>query len=255
MHVWDPSQYLRFGDERLRPALDLLARVQLTAPTTVYDLGCGTGTSTVILKERWPEAEVIGINSSASMLDSARKLDREITWQEGDLTTWEPDAPCDLLFSNAVFHWLDDHETLFQRFMSGLRPGGVLAVQMPGNFSVPTHTAIVETVLDGPWRGRLEPHLREWPVQDLSGYYDLLRLHSTSIDFWETTYAHVLEGDDPGVEWIKGSALRPLLDLLDEAEEPAFLKAYGARVGQAYPRRSDGKTVMPFKRLLFVAVR
>ncbi len=255
MHVWDPSQYLRFGDERLRPALDLLSRVQLTAPTIIYDLGCGAGTSTVVLKERWPEAEVTGIDSSASMLDRARALDVEITWREDDLTTWEPDAPCDLLFSNAVFHWLDDHEALFQRLVSGLGPGGVLAVQMPGNYSAPTHTAIAETVQEGPWRECLEPHLREWPVHDLSGYYDLLTSHTTSVDLWETTYAHVLEGDHPVVEWLKGSALRPLLDLLDEAEEQAFLKAYGARAGQAYPRRQDGKTVMPFKRLFFVAVR
>lgn len=255
MHVWDPSQYLRFGGERLRPAFDLLSRVQLTAPSVVYDLGCGAGTSTVILKERWPEAEVIGIDSSASMLDRARALDVEITWREGDLTTWEPDAPCDLLFSNAVFQWLDDHNEIFTRLMRGLRPGGVLAVQMPSNYSAPTHTSIVETVMEGPWREQLEPHLREWPVRDLSSYYDLLMPHSTSIDLWETTYAHVLEGDDPVVEWLKGSALRPLLDLLSEAEEPPFVEAYGARVGQAYPRRKDGKTVMPFKRLLFVAVR
>lgn len=255
MHVWDPSQYLRFGDERLRPALDLLSRVQLAAPAVVYDLGCGSGTSTVILKERWPEAEVIGIDSSASMLDRARALDVEITWLEGDLTSWEPDAPCDLLFSNAVYQWLDGHEALFQRLVNGLRPGGVLAVQMPNNYAAPTHTSIAETVREGPWRERLEPHLREWPVGDIFSYYDLLTPHTTSVDFWETTYAHVLEGDDPVVEWLKGSALRPLLDLLEGAEEPAFLKTYGAKVGQAYPRRSDGKTVMAFKRLFFVAVR
>jgi trans-aconitate 2-methyltransferase len=255
MHVWDPSQYLRFGDERLRPALDLLSRVQLAAPAVVYDLGCGSGTSTVILKERWPGAEVIGIDSSTSMLDRARALDVEISWREGDLTIWEPDAPCDLLFSNAVFQWLDNHEMIFQRLLSSLRPGGVLAVQMPGNYSASTHTAITETAREGPWSDRLEPRLRESPTHDLSIYYDILRSHTTSIDLWETTYAHVLEGDDPVVEWFKGSALRPLLDLLEEAEELAFLKAYGARVGQAYPRRSDGKTVMLFKRLFFVAVK
>jgi trans-aconitate 2-methyltransferase len=255
MHVWDPSQYLRFGDDRLRPALDLLSRVQLNAPTVVYDLGCGSGTSTVILKERWPEAEVIGIDSSASMLDRARALDVDIAWREGDLTTWEPDAPCELLFSNAVFQWLDDHGPIFQRLLNGLRPGGILAVQMPGNYSAPTHTAIAETAREGLWREKLDPELREFPVHDLSIYYDILRPHATSIDLWETTYTHVLEGDNPVVEWFKGSALRPLLDLLDEAEESAFLEAYGARIAQAYPRSSDGKTVMPFKRLFFVAVK
>ena len=255
MHIWNPSQYLRFGNERLRPALDLLSRIQVAAPSVIYDLGCGAGTATVLLKERWPGAEVTGVDSSAAMLDRARALAQEITWRESDLSTWDPDAPCDLLFSNAAFQWLDDHEVLFPRLLGGLKSGGVLAVQMPNNFPSPTRTAIAETVREGPWRERLEPHLRKSPVRNASFYYDVLSPHTASLDLWETTYSHVLEGEDPVVEWSKGSGLRPLLELLGDSEGQSFLEALSARVGQSYPRRGDGKTVMPFKRLFFVAVR
>ena len=166
MPIWDPTQYLRFGDERLRPALDLLTRIPLEAPSVVYDLGCGPGTVTVLLKERWPESRITGVDSSAAMLQRARDLDASIAWREGDLSTWEPDTPADLLFSNAAMHWLDGHEALFSRLLAGLKPGGVLAVQMPNNFAAPSHTAIAETIRAGPWRNRLEPHLRESPVLD-----------------------------------------------------------------------------------------
>ena len=255
MPIWDPTQYLRFGDERLRPALDLLTRIPLEAPNVVYDLGCGPGTVTLLLKERWPEARITGVDSSATMLQRARELDASIAWREGDLSTWEPDTPADLLFSNAVMHWLDGHEALFPRLLAGLKPGGVLAVQMPNNFAAPSHTAIAETIRAGPWRNRLEPHLRESPVLDPSVYYNALRPQTTSLDLWETTYFHVLEGENPVVEWTKGSALRPFLDRLEEAESQAFLEAYGARIRQAYPRLNDGKTALPFKRLFFIAVK
>ena len=255
MPIWDPTQYLRFGDERLRPALDLLTRIPLEVPKVIYDLGCGPGTVTVLLKERWPEAQVTGVDSSAAMLQRARALDASIAWQEGDLSTWEPDTPADLLFSNAVMHWLDGHESLFSRLLTRLKPGGVLAVQMPNNFAATTHTAIAETVRGGPWQQRLEPHLRERPVLDASVYYDILSPRTASLDLWETTYFHVLEGENPVVEWTKGSALRPFLDQLEEAEAQAFLEAYGARIREAYPQQKDGKTVLPFKRLFFIAVK
>ena len=255
MTAWNPTQYLQFGDERIRPALDLLTRISLDAPRTIYDLGCGTGAVTALLKERWPEAQVIGVDSSQAMLDRARRLETDIHWLERDLNDWEPEAPADLLYSNAVLHWLDSHETLFPRLLSGLKPGGVLAVQMPHNFSAPSHTLIAETVRNGPWREDLEPHLREQPVLTTSAYYDILSPHTVALDLWETTYTHVLQGEDPVVEWTKGSILGPLLDRLDGAEVQAFLEAYRGPIGEAYPRREDGKTVLPFKRLFIVATR
>jgi trans-aconitate 2-methyltransferase len=255
MSTWNPTQYLRFGNERLQPALDLLSRIPLEDPSTIYDLGCGTGTVTAMLQERWPGANVTGIDSSETMLERAAALDTKVAWQQQDLNDWTPEPAADFLYSNAVLHWLDDHEMLFPRLMQGLNPGGVLAVQMPGNFSAPTHTLIAETARAGHWRELLEPELREQPVLDPTAYYDILSPHATRLDFWETSYLHVLQGDDPVVEWTKGSILGPLLALLDDTDKEAFLEAYRAPISKAYIRRGDGSTLLPFRRLFLIAVK
>tara|TARA_B100001971_G_scaffold36494_1_gene31538 strand:- start:1314 stop:2081 length:768 start_codon:yes stop_codon:yes gene_type:complete len=252
---WNPAQYLRYGSERLRPALDLMSRIKVDSPNTVYDLGCGTGTITGILKERWPDADVTGVDSSASMLESTTNVESGVNWQHSDLNDWQPESPADVVYSNAALHWLDDHAQLFPRLMSALKPDGVLAVQMPENWGAPSHTSIADTVREGAWRERLAPFQREQPVADPSFYYDLVSRLSSSIDMWETTYMHILEGDDPVVEWTKSTMLRPLLDNLNEEEGAAFLKSYTEKVAKAYPHRADGKTVLPFKRLFIVAVK
>ena len=255
MANWNPGQYLRFGNERLQPVIDLIGRIPLETPGIIYDLGCGTGSGTVILKERWPGAQVTGVDSSESMLERTRSLEADVSWQHSDLNAWEPSAPADLIFSNAVFHWLDDHHTLFPRLMAMLAPGGILAVQMPQNWRAPTHRLIAETVRGGPWRGLLEPHLRQYPVLEGQEYYGLLSGQASSIDMWETIYYHILEGQDPVVEWTKGSILRPLLDLLEEPEAETFLKRYRSQIAKAYPQQPDGKTVLPFRRLFFMATK
>ncbi len=256
MPTWNPSQYLHFGEYRLRPAVDLLARVALDAPRAVYDLGCGPGNATRLLKQRWPDATITGVDGSAEMLAQARASDREITWQQADLDGWRPDAPADLLFSNATLHWLDHHERVFPNLMTCLNKGGVLAVQMPDNFAAPTHTLIADIVRDGTWRERLQPAVRPHPVLEPTAYHDILAPHAERLDIWQTIYLHVLEGEDPVVEWTKGSVLRPVLDRLQgEAETTAFLTAYREGIRRAYPRRSDGKTFLPFRRLFIIAVR
>ncbi|PKB83097.1 MAG: trans-aconitate 2-methyltransferase [SAR202 cluster bacterium Io17-Chloro-G9] len=255
MTAWNPTQYLRFGNERLQPAIDLIGRIPLESPRVIYDLGCGTGSGTLMLKERWPQAEVTGVDASHTMLERTRSLEASISWQQADLNTWEPEASPDILFSNAALHWLDHHEDLFPRLFSKLAPGGVLAVQIPHNFSAPSHTTIADTVRSGPWRDRLEPHLRERPVMEGGVYYDLLSPLSSKLDMWETTYYHVLSGNDPVVEWTKGSILTPLLPQLEEREREEFLDAYRRRVAPAYPQRKDGKTVLPFRRLFIMATK
>lgn len=255
MTDWNPAQYLRFGNERLRPALDLMARIQVNSPETVYDLGCGTGTITGILKERWPDARVTGVDSSASMLERTTDVETGVHWQHSDLNDWQPENPADVVYSNAALHWLDGHSQLFPRLMAAVKPGGVFAVQMPENFSAPSHTCIADTVREGQWRERLAPFQREQPVAEPAFYYDMLSRHSSSIDMWETIYMHILEGENPVVEWTKGTMLRPLLNNLSEEEGSAFLKSYAEKVAKAYPYRADGKTVLPFKRLFIVAVK
>jgi trans-aconitate 2-methyltransferase len=252
---WDPAQYLAFAGPRLRPALDLLARVPLAAPAVVYDLGCGAGNVTRLLAERWPSAAVAGVDGSASMLAAARAAVPAGTWVQADLGTWRAPRPADLLFSNAALHWLDDHPRLFPRLTADLAPGGVLAVQMPRNHGAPSHTEMVAAAESGPWRERLGPALRPRPVGEPAVYHDILQPHVSKLDIWETEYLHVLDGDNPVVEWTRGSALKPLLDALEEPERSAFAAEYAARIARAYPRRPDGRTLLPFRRLFIVAVR
>ena len=168
--AWDPAQYLKFAGPRLRPALDLLQRIAVEAPDVVYDLGAGAGNVTRLIAARWPEAQVVGVDSSAEMLARAAVenpgIAPGIEWQRADLASWRPSRPADVIYSNAALHWLDNHDTLLVALLDGLKPGGVLAVQMPRNFGAPSHTSITETALDGPWRPVLEPLLRPSPVAD-----------------------------------------------------------------------------------------
>jgi trans-aconitate 2-methyltransferase len=253
--VWDPGKYLEFAGPRLRPALDLLAHVPLAAPGVVFDLGCGAGNVTRLLTERWPAAAVTGIDGSAAMLAAARAAAPAAEWVEADLGAWRAPRPADLLFSNAALHWLDDHPRLFPRLIADLAPGGVLAVQMPRNHGAPSHTEMVAAAKAGPWRERLGPALRPRPVPEPAVYHDLLQPHVSRLDIWETEYLHVLDGDNPVVEWTRGSALKPLLDALEEPERSLFVAEYAARIARAYPRRPDGRTLLPFRRLFIVAVR
>jgi trans-aconitate 2-methyltransferase len=252
---WDPAQYLAFGDHRLRPALDLIQRVPRDRVRHIVDLGCGAGNVTRALRRRWPEAAVTGVDSSEAMLARARPTDADVDWQLADLVDWEPPAPVDLLFSNAALQWLDDHHRLFPRLASMIAPGGVLAVQLPRNFSEPSHTSIYETALDARWRDRLERLIRPEPTKAAEYYRDLLVPHVRSVDIWETVYLQVLDGDNPVVEWVKGSWLPPFLEALTSEERAAFETAYRRRVQAAYAPRADGKTLFPFRRLFIVAER
>ena len=253
MATWDPAQYLKFADHRLRPALDLLARIPEIGPRTLYDLGCGPGNITRLLAERWPAARVIGVDSSADMLEKARAEAPGVEFVQADLNHWSPPRPAELVFSNATMQWLNDHETLFPRLMSFVAPGGVLAVQMPRNFAAPSHTLLRETVEDAPWRDRLATLQRHDPVASPQVYHRLLAPGATSVDIWEVEYLQRLVGPNPVVEWTRGTALRPFLDALSPADREAFLADYGRRVAAAYPAEADGATLFPFRRLFIVA--
>jgi trans-aconitate 2-methyltransferase len=253
--TWDPEQYLRWSDHRLRPALDLLQRVPLERPESIVDLGCGAGNVTAVLRRRWPAARLTGVDGSASMLARARQADPGAEWRQADIGVWSPAAPVDLLFSNAALHWLDDHATLLPRLLGAVSPGGVLAVQMPRNFSEPSHTAIIAVAREGAWRDRLGPLIRPEPCKPPAFYWDLLAPRVAGLDVWETVYYQALTGENPVAEFVKGSWLKPFLDALEPAERPTFEAAYRARVARAYPPRPDGTTVFPFRRLFIVARR
>lgn len=251
---WDPTRYLRFSDERLRPGLDLLARIPDLHPRLVVDLGCGPGNLTVIAAARWPEARLVGLDSSPAMLAAARASGAAADWVRGDIADWDPPDVYDLMFSNAALHWIDDHDALFPRLAGKVAPRGVLAVQMPDNWREPTHR-IPAAILDGPdfddsnrralLRDRVESPAayRAWIGPDFD------------IDIWTTTYHHVLTGTDPVVAWITGSVLKPVLDTLEGTSRDRFLEACASELGRAYPTEPDGTTILRFRRLFIVARR
>jgi len=255
--VWNPEQYDRYQRQRRRPAEDLLAAaldaVGKRTPRRIVDLGCGGGFLAVRLAERWPSAEVTGIDSSAAMLGAAQTTAARVTWREADIGGWQPEAPVDLIISNAALHWIGDHESLFPRLLAALAPEGVLAVQMPRNFAAPSHTLLAETIAGGPWAERLADRLGPPPVHAPASYVDWLAPRAADLDLWETEYLHRLEGDDPVLEWTKGSALVPVLERLTADEAAAFQQTYGERLRVAYPRRADGTTLFAFRRLFIVA--
>lgn len=246
--TWNPAQYLKFAGSRTRAASDLLARVPLESPTAVVDLGCGPGNSTALLAARWPEAKITGVDSSQEMLASARAAMPKAAWVEGDVATYEPDGSVDLLFANAVLHWLPDHEVLLPRLMGQLAPGGVLAVQMPMNFDAPAYRLIRDlagTPTASDWRPPLTPE----------AYYRILAPHAASVDLWQTDYQQVMGGVDDILEWAKGTVLLPYLQGLGADAMASLLGRYRTGLADLYPAQPDGKVLFPFKRLFFVAVR
>jgi trans-aconitate 2-methyltransferase len=253
--VWDPQQYLKFSGHRLRPAVDLLMRVPDVPMRRIADLGAGAGNVTKLLAERWPDAAVTAVEGSAEMVAAGKKAAPAIEWLQQDLAAWRPAKAYDLVYSNAALQWLPDHAALFPSVMQHVEPGGVLAVQMPRNFTAPSHVVIGEVALHGPWREKVKHLATLTPVEPPGFYHALLAPLSQTIDIWETEYLQVLEGDNPVKEWTKGTWLTRYLDLLEGEEKAAFEAAYGERVAKAYPKNADGQTLFPFRRLFMVAQR
>jgi trans-aconitate 2-methyltransferase len=258
--AWDPAVYLKFADERLRPGFDLLARVGELPPGPIVELGAGTGVHTRAIAARWPDRAVTGIDGSEEMLAKAAATPSPIAWVKAEIASWEASEAPALIFSNATLQWLDDHRALFPRLVRQLVPGGVLAVQMPRNFDAPSHVLMRETAAEEPWRARLAPLLRHDPVARPEIYYDqLIGLASCGLDLWETEYLHVLAGaeaaESPVLAWVRGTALRPLLAPLSAEEQAELAARYDAKLKRVYPRRTNGKTLFPFRRLFMVARR
>jgi trans-aconitate 2-methyltransferase len=251
--TWNPQAYEAFADHRMRPAIDLLGRVALKSPRRIVDLGCGSGNVTLLLAQRWPRARVLGLDGSSEMLARARSRSAAIDWRETELATWQADEPFDLVYSNAALHWLPDHAALFPRLAAAVAPRGALAVQMPSNFAAPSHALIHELALEAPYRTRLEPRLRHHPVLEPGAYYELLATRFARVDIWTTEYLQLLRGENPVADWTRSTWLGGLLEALPEGMRGPFEAEYRRRVLAAYPKRDDGSTLFPFRRLFMVA--
>ena len=256
--MWDAAQYLKYSDERSRPFHDLLARVDKDNASLIVDLGCGPGNLTRTLTNRWQQATIVGVDNSPEMLEQAKPLTipGRLEFIEADIASWTPDQPIDLIVSNAVFQWVKDHNVLLARLAKILASTGTLAVQMPYHFQNPAHLVIEETKADSRWSAVLHGvGLHQQSVMPIAWYVDLLHdLGFFTVDAWQTTYIHVLTGENPVLEWFKGTALRPLLMKLDPPQEREFLEVLGERLRVAYPSRGN-VTQLPFPRLFFVATR
>ena len=257
---WAPDLYGRFSGHRRRAAVELLARVPPENPGLAFDLGCGAGDATRLIAKRWPSAVVRGIDSSPDMLARARSEGGGIEWIEADMEKWIPDLPPGLVFANASLQWIEGHEVLFPKLAGFLVPGGALAAQMPLSRGLSSHVLMRETLAScGPGGGPVgpEPLRREVSrrrVLDPADYFDLLAPLAASLDIWETEYIHVLRGEDPVFAWVRATGLRPVLGGLSRDDLSRFLDAYRPALRAAYPRRPDGSTLYPFRRLFIVAV-
>lgn len=252
--TWEPDRYLRYADDRLRPAVDLLGRIPLTHPRRIVDLGCGAGNVTRLLAERWPDADITGLDSSPEMLERARTVLPSAHFEQAGVEHWEAEEALDLLFSNAALHWVGDHESLLPRLVNALFPGGVLAVQMPGNFEAPSHRLIREMAESPEWAGRLGSG-RMGAILGMADYHRILAPLCTRLSLWETTYWQTLRGPSPVLEWLRGTTLVPYLAPLDEPVRDAFLAQLGERLDAAYPMDGDGVTLFPFRRVFLLAQR
>jgi trans-aconitate 2-methyltransferase len=274
--IWSPGRYRAYASHRARPFYELLDRIDVEAPSYVVDLGCGPGERTADLAARWPGAVVEGVDSSAQMIAEARRAERpggrpraavgasggtgaagedapSLRFSVGDLAEWVPDRPVDVIFSNAALHWVPAHRRLLPGWVEALAPGGCLAFGVPGNFDAPSHVILRELCESPSWRDLLSGTVRHDVVAEPAEYLELLTGLGCEVDAWETTYLQVLPGADPVLDWVRGTALRPVLDALaDLAAREEFLAELAARLREAYPRGPHG-TVFPFRRIFVVA--
>ena len=251
---WSARQYRRFEQARNRPIVDLLSRLPRDGVTRAIDIGCGPGNSTELLKRRYPQADICGIDASPNMIAAARTRLPNIDFQQADIGSWHASPPFELILANAVLQWLPGHDTLFPHLLSQLAPGGHLAVQMPDNLDEPAHLAMREVAARPHWAQALgDVAALRAKRHDPAWYASLLEEHTSQIDIWRTTYHHMLIfGVDGVIEWFKGSALRPYLDRLSADDSQAFLAEYREAIAGVYPALADGALLLPFPRLFMV---
>lgn len=254
MSRWDSDLYLRYAEERTQPSIDLIARIHVADPARIIDLGCGPGNSTAILRQRWPNADITGLDNSAEMITSASQTYPTEKWVLADIASWSAEAPFDLVFSNAALHWLPDHAQLFPHLLAQVAPGGALAIQMPAHLQAPLHQVILEAADAPDWSPLMDAARKAITKETPLFYYDVLQPVAAHLDLWTTEYYHVMDSHQSIVDWIRATGMRPFLDALQtEEDKQRFLDQVREGYTRAYPQQNDGRVLLPFRRVFIVA--
>ncbi|MGU3574442.1 trans-aconitate 2-methyltransferase [Brucellaceae bacterium C25G] len=252
MKDWSAGQYLKFENERNRPASDLIDQIKPNKLNHIVDIGCGPANSTELLFKRWPEAKISGFDSSPDMIEKARKRMPQLDFQLGNVETFQPAPETDLLFSNAVFQWVPDHIEQMQRLFRSLKTGAIMAIQMPDNLREATHQSMIKIAQDPRWQSRIGHKARN-VLPAVLDYYEALCSDAVHVDIWHTIYNHPLDGIEAVVEWVKGTGLRPFIDPLSDDERNDYLMQYAQELSLHYRVASDGKVLLAFPRIFILA--
>jgi trans-aconitate 2-methyltransferase len=256
MPIWDADLYLKFANERTQPSLDLISRIAIESPCNIIDLGCGPGNSTNMLRQRWPDAHIVGLDSSKEMITSASAAYPEENWILEDAASWIADASYDIVFSNAALQWLPDHASLFAHLFEQVAKSGALAVQIPAHYQSPFHQAMLKVADNGTWSDRMEEARNALTGESASFYYDVLSPLASRLFIWETEYCHIMDSSQSILNWFKGTGLRPFLEALEsDKEKQLFEEMLLDRCMQAYNPQKDGRVLFPFRRLFIIAYR
>ena len=256
MSDWNPNGYLKFRNERTQPSIDLVSRIEMINPSSIVDIGCGPGNSTQVLFERWPHADIIGLDNSQEMIAKAKSDYPERKWVLANVAHYDPKRTFDIVFSNATLQWVQDHERLIPRLYRFLKPGGALAVQIPANKESPIHRSLLEVSRDSRWSQFTGDCDQRLNYQSAPYYYDILVNLSSRIDLWETTYYHILSDYQALIEWYRSTGMRPFLERLpDDRCRRQFEDEVLNGCRESYQVQKDGKLLYPFQRIFFIAYK
>lgn len=255
MNDWKPDQYLQYASERTQPSMDLVSRIPLSKPESVIDIGCGPGNSTQVLKARWPESRICGLDNSPAMIEKAKADYPAQEWILGDAASLE-EVSYDLVFSNATLQWIPDHRKLLPELMRRVNPGGALAVQIPLFAGMPAAQALHNAAESLLGREQAERAGSAIHHESPEFYYDVLSTCSERVELWVTDYYHVLPSAEAVVDFIRSTGMRPYLELFSDAPgKEEFERRVLADCRKNYGTRADGRVLFPFRRLFFIAFR